>query len=121
MKKTQKDVESELLVYINDDLKQDLQMLAIREGRSLKSIITEISIDYVKKHKEGNPQHLITKWQENEDIVGYPSMGIDFESKKGYIARNCVISNEYDDLRLNPFGIELWHHVIQWYEELKKL
>jgi len=67
---------------IDEDLHKELKLLAIREGKSLKDILVEQVTTYIKVHKEGNPQHLITTWTENMDIIGFPEIGIDLDKKK---------------------------------------
>ena len=112
----EKEEEKEVLFYMPKSLKTELAILAAREGKSIKEIMNEITAEYVKVHKEGNPQHLITKFSENEDFTGFPSMAIDYSKKKTWIEKYC---NE--DGRLNELGKELWGHVLQWKIELQKL
>jgi hypothetical protein len=102
--------------FMRKDLKTELDILSKREGRSLKEIFNEVIEDYVKAHKEGNPQHLMESFIENEDFVGFPSVAIDFEKKKAYIEKNCQV-----DGRLTDFGKELLGHVTQYYSVLMKL
>lgn len=87
-----------------------------REGANVGDKLTELISEYTKKHKEGNPQHLVTKWMDNEDFIGFPTIADDYSKKKAYVLKNCQ-----EDNRLNNFGKELFGHVCQWYEELKKL
>lgn len=115
MKKT-KEQEEELIVYIPKSLKDEIKILAVREGKSIKDLVIEMAEEHVKIHKEGNPQHLLTQFQENVDFVGFPSMAIEYSKKKDWIKKFC---NE--DGRMNDFGKELWGHVLQWKEELQKL
>ena len=112
------DKKDEKLVnfFLDIETKKELDILSKREGRSLKDIFAELATEYVKIHKEGNPQLLLTEYQENEDFVGFPSMAIAYPKKKTWIKKYC---NE--DGRMNDMGKELWGHVLQWQIELEKL
>ena len=101
---------------IIEDVHKDLKLLAIRENKDMATIINELIIDYIKVHKEGNPQHLITSSIENEDFIGFPAIATEYEKKKQYIIKNCM-----EEERMNDFGKELWTHVTQWYHLLEKL
>ena len=101
--------------YLDEDVKRELSILALREGRSLKDIMNEQAKEYVKIHKEGNPQHELTGFMNNDDFIGFPSIAITPEKKKQYIIDNCT-----DDERLNNFGKELWFNVCEWHMILEK-
>ena len=74
----------------------------------------------MKLHKEGNPQHDLKKFMENEDFVGFPSIAIDKIKKEEYIKNNCLKKDiETGELVFTDFGKELWNHVTQWYYELR--
>ena len=113
--KKEKEEETELYMHMPKSLKQELQIIALREGSTMKDIINDITKDYVKKHKEGNTQHLISSFVENDDFQGFPSMGIDFINKKSYIEKFLQ-----KDGSLNDLGKTLWGHVSQWQAELQK-
>ena len=102
--------------HLDDETKKELDILSKREGRSLKAIFNELAKEYVRVHKEGNPQHLLTSFQENEDFTGFPSMAIEYRKKKAWIKKYC---NE--DGRMNDMGKELWGHILQWKAEMQKL
>ena len=114
--KIKKEAEVEVYFQMPEKLKRELKILASREGRTIKEILNEQTAKYVKVHKEGNPQHLMTNFTENEDFTGFPAMGIDFLKKKSYIKKYLS-----KDGRLNHTGKELWGHVNQWLAELQKL
>lgn len=101
--------------WMDEALKKELEILAVREGRSLKEILNEQARKYVEVHKEGNPQHLLTSFTENEDFIGFPAIGIEYLKKDIYVKKHCI-----DDDRLNDFGKELWGHVTQWYHLMRK-
>lgn len=107
--------EDKVYFFMPKALKLELQLLAKREGKTLKEILNEQAADYVKVHKEGNPQHLMLKFLENEDFKGFPAMGIDYLNKKNYIKKYLQ-----KDGKLNKLGQELWGHVSQWQSELQK-
>ena len=108
--------EKPILFNYDEDKKKELAILAKREGRTLKEILTEIADEYLKVHKDGNPQHLMTNFVENEDFTGFPSMGVSYDMKKKYIKKHLSKDN-----RMNDLGKELWGHVLQWEKELRKL
>lgn len=114
MKNTEE--EDKVYFFMPKALKLELQLLAKREGKTLKEILNEQAADYVKVHKEGNPQHLMLKFLENDDFKGFPAMGIDFEKKKNYSSKYLQ-----NDGRLNNLGKELLGHVSQWNSVLMKL
>jgi hypothetical protein len=89
--------------FLNEEKKKELDMLAVREGRTLKAIFTELIEEYIKIHKEGNPQHLITSFQDNEDFMGFPSMAITLENKRKYL-------DKLDPRMIN----ELFWHIQEW-------
>ncbi len=108
--------EVEVFMKMPKEQKIELQVIAARDGTTMKEIINDLTKDYVKKHKEGNDQHLMSSYLENEDFTGFPSMGIDFMNKKNYIEKYLQ-----EDGTLNNLGKELWGHVLQWQSELQKL
>ena len=114
-------MSEEKLVNFQLDAKiyHDLKMLAVRENRTIKDILKEEIESYIKVHKEGNPQHLLSKFIENEDFTGFPSIAVNKQKKKEYLMAYCVELNDKE--KLNPFGIELWNHVTQWYHLMEKL
>jgi len=102
--------------YLDVELKKELDIISKRDGKSLKEIYTELSTEFVRDHKDGNDQHTLDSFSENEDFVGFPSVAISYQNKKDYIERNCQV-----DGRLTDFGKTLLGHVIQYYTELMKL
>ncbi len=100
---------------LDTTIKTELDIISKRDGKSLKMIFGEFAREYVKIHKEGNEQHLLTSYTENEDFRGFPSMAIDKINKKNYIQKYLQ-----KDGRLNAMGQELWGHILQWQAELQK-
>lgn len=86
----------------------DFKSIITREGKSMKSLIEEFMKDYIKVHKDGNPQHLITSFSENTDFNGFPSIAIDRKNKEKWINLNTVHKKEVEKL--------FWH--IQEYKSL---
>jgi len=78
---------SDLFVRIPNELKHELDILSARESRTIKEIVTEQIEVYVKTHKEGNPQHLLTQYQDNEDFMGFPAMAISDQNKRIYLQK----------------------------------
>jgi len=95
--------------FLEDNLHQDFKILAAREGRSVKDILTELIEDYLKTHLEGNPQHLITQFSNNEDFMGFPAMSIKIENKRKYFKKMP------EDLKQ-----ELLYHIQEWQGVFKK-
>lgn len=108
--------EKPILFNIDEEVKKELAIILARDGGSFKEVMTILVKEYVKLHKEGNSQHLMTTFMENEDAAGYPTIGIDFINKKNYTEKYLQ-----KDGRLNNLGKELWFHVIQWHDILEKL
>jgi hypothetical protein len=113
--KKEKEEEEEVLFYMPKSLKTEIRIIAAREGKSIKEIMNEISAEYAKGHKEGNDQHLITSFQEDEDMVGYPSMATSYDKKKAYVKKHCQ-----EDGKLTDFGKILFGHISQWHSVLMK-
>ena len=97
-------------------LKKELKILAVREGTTIKDILNKQTAEYVKIHKDGNPQHLMTNFLENENFGGFASLAVDYKRKKDYISKNLQ-----KDGKLNKLGQEAWGHICQWHQELQKL
>jgi len=95
--------------FLEDNLHQDFKILAAREGRSIKEIITELIEDYLKKHLEGNPQHLLTSYTANEDFIGFPNITLSPQNKRSYLKKMP------EDMR-----IELLYNVQEWLGMLKE-
>ena len=95
--------------FLEDNLHQDFKILATREGRSIKDILTELIEDYIKQHKEGNPQHLLTNYTNNEDFLGFPAIALSPENKRKYLKKMP------EDMK-----IELLFNVQEWLGMLKE-
>ena len=107
---------ADLFIRLDDDIKHELKLLAARESRTIKEIIIDQIENYIKVHKEGNPQHLMTQFLNNEDFTGFPAIAIEYNKKQSYQSKNCISDN-----RLNEFGNQLWGHVTQWYHLMSNL
>ena len=95
--------------YIDEKLHHELKMLAAREGRSITDILNELSMDYVKIHKNGNPQHLITSYLKNGKFIGFPNIAVKTKDKKDYLIQM--------DQKLIP---ELYAHICEWEGMVKR-
>jgi len=96
--------------YIDEQLHKELKILAARENRSITQILNELSTEYVKIHKEGNPQHLMTSFLQNGEFIGFPSIAISLEKKINYakmMEKNLVQ--------------ELYNHICEWEGIIKRL
>ena len=93
---------------LDDKIKQELDILAKREGRTLKDIFTELVDEYLKTHKEGNPQHLMSSYLENTDFLGFPSIALDKMNKEKWFNLKTVNDKQKEVL--------FWH--IQEYKTI---
>ena len=94
----------------------ELKIIASRERKSKAALIMEIIEEYVLAHKEGNSQHLLTSFVENEDFVGFPSVALDLRAKREYVAKHLQTKG-----RINDLGSKLYGHIDEWQRELQKL
>jgi len=96
------------LLNIEKETLHELKILAVRESRTIREILLEQIDNYIKTHKEGNPQHLITQFQDNEDFMGFPAMAIKTQNKRDYVEKMP------EDMRK-----ELRYHTQEWVGILK--
>ena len=90
-------------------LLEEFRGLCQREGKSMKEHFEEYMKDHVKTHKEGNPQHLITHYSNNEDFLGFPAIALSPQNKRSYLKKMP------EDMR-----IELLYNVQEWLGMLKE-
>lgn len=103
--------EKPVLFWCEEELRKELHIIAARDGDTLKEILTKIVKSYVEAHKDGNEQHLMTNFLENEDFVGFPSMAVDLKVKKEY----CI-----DVLSKDPTLKEkMYWHLQEWVNLVK--
>jgi len=95
--------------YLEENRHQDFKILATREGRSMTEILAELIEEYLKKHMEGNPQHLLTSYTDNEDFIGFPTITLSPENKREYLKKMP------EDMK-----IELMYNVQEWVGMLKE-
>ena len=88
---------------------EKFQDLARREGTKMSPLLMQLIEEYVSKHQEGNPQHLITKFQENDDFLGFPAMTIKTQDKRSYIKKMP-----------EKMKLKLMYHVQEWNGMLKE-
>jgi len=96
-------------INFNKDLWHEFKILAARESRPASVIINEIMYDYLEVHKEGNPQHLLTNYTDNEDFMGFPAIALSPENKRKYLKRMP------EDMK-----VELQGHVQSWLGMIKE-
>ena len=64
--------EQKLVNFMLDvEIYQELKSLAVRENRTIKDILKEEIENYCKIHAEGNPQHTMDSFNENDDFHGF--------------------------------------------------
>jgi len=95
---------------ISKDLRNELKIMAARESRKMAEIIIEQIENYIKVHKEGNPQHLLTAYTDNEDFMGFPAMAISDQNKRIYLQKMP------EDMRE-----QMMFHLQSWSAFLKEL
>lgn len=96
-------------LYMNKDLWHEFKILAARENRPATAIINEIMHEYLKTHKEGNPQHLLTNYTDDEDFLGFPAMSIKTIKKREYLKKMP------EDMKL-----QMKYHLQEWEGMLKE-
>jgi len=99
---------SDLFLRIDDELKKELVILAARESRTIKEIVTEQIEEYIKQHKEGNPQHLLTSYCKNGEFIGFPNITLKAQEKRKYLKN--MPKNMLEDL---GYHIEEWSGMIK--------
>jgi len=100
---------SQMNFSISKDLHNELKIMAARESRKMAEIIIEQIENYIKVHKEGNPQHLITSSMDNEDFMGFPAIALSPENKRKYLKKMP------EDMKM-----ELQGHVQSWLGMIKE-
>jgi len=90
-------------------LLDEFKGLCQREGKSMKEHFEDYMKDHVQVHKEGNPQHLLTKYTDNEDFLGFPAIALSPENKRKYLKKMP------EDMKL-----ELQGHVQSWLGMIKE-
>lgn len=86
--------------YIEESLHHELKILAAREGRSIKDILNELSIDYVKTHKDGNPVFTLDQFQE-KDFKACPALFRPRQAWENYYKKLTKIEYKELDQQLN--------------------
>ena len=82
-----------------------------REGEKVTKKIASMIEEYVKVHKEGNPQHTIDNFVTNEDFYGFPSIAVSKKDKS-----KCINSDRIKTEDLT----KLFWHVQEYKTELEK-
>ncbi len=68
---------------------EELKMLALKEHTTVKKLITRELEDYVKKHKDGNPQFTIDQFKD-PDFIACPAFYRDFNTWDYYMKRQTA-------------------------------
>jgi len=90
---------------VSKEVREELKILAARESRSVKDILTEVAVDYIKIHKEGNPQHLMDNFLDNTDMRGYPALGARANDIKAWFESN---KNDEKLMQAIKFKLQEW-------------
>ncbi len=65
---------------------EELKMLALKERVSIKDLISRELIDYIKKHKDGNPQFKLDQFND-PNFVACPAFFRDSQSWNWYLSK----------------------------------
>ena len=64
----------------------DLRMQALKEHTTVKQLLSDLIDDYLKKHKDGNPQYTIDQF-EDPNFVACPAFYRDSEAWRHYLSQ----------------------------------
>lgn len=80
---------SEKLVNFRFDEEKynELKMLALKERKPVKILVSSLIDDYIKTHKDGNPQFKITQF-EDPDFIACPAFYRDARTWENYISKS---------------------------------
>ena len=95
----------------NEEIYKIFKSICDREGEKVTKKIASMIEDYVKVHKDGNPQHTIDTFVLNEDFYGFPSIAIDKKKKSEWINSDRIKEKDLN---------ELYWHVQEYKTELEK-
>ncbi len=109
-------IEKPLLINIDENIKSEFEIIVKREKSTNKKLLTQIIKEFVEAHKEGNDQHLMTSFLENDDFIGFPSVALNLDKKKAYVEKNLITA----DGRLTELGTKLFYHTQEWFTILRK-
>jgi len=85
------------------DMYEELKMLALKEHVSVKRLITRELEDYVKKHKDGNPQFKLDQFND-PNFIACPAFYRDFNTWDYYC--NHAETSELEKLKSQILLIE---------------
>lgn len=95
----------------NEEIYKIFKSICDREGEKVTKKIASMIEDYVKVHKDGNPQHTIDAFTTNEDFYGFPSIAINKQKKSEWINSDRIKDKDLT---------ELYWHVQEYKTELEK-
>jgi len=73
-------------VYLDEDKINEFHMLALKERKKLKTLHLEIIEDYIKKHKDGNPQYIIDQFND-PDFIACPAFYSNYQKWLSYYSK----------------------------------
>ncbi len=82
---------------------EELKMLALKEHTTVKKLITRELEDYVKKHKDGNPQFKIDQFRD-PDFIACPAFYRNFNTWDYYCRKQSI--DELEKLKAQILLIE---------------
>jgi len=89
--------------WMEDDLKQELDILSKRERRSLKDILNEQIANYVKEHGDGNPNYSLDQFDQ-EEMKAVPAMFRTNEDWMSYM--NGLNEKEFRELETKIYQLK---------------
>jgi len=104
---------SEKPILFNYDIekKKELAIILARDGDSIKDVLSQLVDDYIKTHKDGNSQHLLTSWQDDVSFEGFAGMAVSLDKKKQWMNSNIRTKKEFKSL--------FWH-LQEWSTQLER-
>ena len=85
------------------EMYEELKMLALKEHTTVKSLITRELEDYIKKHKDGNPQFSLDQFKD-PDFIACPAFYRDSYTWEYYVKNQTP--QELEKLKLQILLIE---------------
>ena len=71
---------------MEEDTYQELKMLALKERRPVKVLVSDLIINYVKQHKDGNPQYKLDQF-EDPNFIACPAFYSNYQKWLSYYSK----------------------------------
>jgi len=90
-------------VHLEEQAIRDLKVIAAKEGKKLKDIHKELILNYVKIHKDGNPQYTIDQF-EDPNFLACPAFHRDYKAWLTYLKQ--AAPKEWEDTKRQMLVID---------------